>query len=219
MRSGLKNSEKGTSLGVLRSSAQILERSIPESGRGEAAELAGFIGAEVDRLGGVVNDLLTLARPRQLQLERTTLSAPLLRAADFVEPQAQQQGTEILRAPADVDSTLLCDPELIYEVALNLLVNALHATEGAGKVELRLLPPKRSYVAFEVRDEGPGIPAELREQIFLPFVSAREGGVGLGLTFVKRVVHGHGGRVSLETEIGVGTTFRVELPADKEVER
>jgi signal transduction histidine kinase len=63
-----------------------------------------------------------------------------------------------------------------------------------------------------VRDDGPGIPEELRERIFQPFVTGRAGGVGLGLTFVKRAVHEHRGRVSVESGPAGGTRVRVELP-------
>ena len=68
-------------------------------------------------------------------------------------------------------------------------------------------------VGFEVRDQGPGIAEELREKIFQPFFTRREGGVGLGLTLVQRVVREHGGRLSVESEVGKGSVFRVELPA------
>src|SRR5262249_6290410 len=85
-----------TSLGVLGSSAQILGRSLPEQGRGEAGELAGMIHDEVARLGGVVNDLLTLHRARPLELEPTLVSKPMLRAADFVGPRARENGIRVV---------------------------------------------------------------------------------------------------------------------------
>jgi signal transduction histidine kinase len=204
--------EVRTSLGVLRSSAQILGRSLNAEGGEEGSELAQLIRAEVDRLGGIVNDLLNLGRPRALHLERTPISIPVFRAVDFVETQAQQKGIRLLRVPLEGDPAVLCDAELVYQVALNLLVNAVQALEGGGRIEARMLETEDGYVGFEVRDDGDGIPEELRARIFLPFVTAREGGVGLGLTFVKRVVHEHRGRISVETGIGSGTCFRVELP-------
>jgi signal transduction histidine kinase len=204
--------EVRTSLGVLRSSAQILERSLPARAGSEATELAQLIRAEVDRLGSVVSDLVGLARPRTLQLEATPISRPVFRAADLVEPQAHESGIQIHRVPMAVDPTALCDAEAVYQVALNLLVNAIQALEDGGHIEVRIRRAKDGYAGFEVRDDGPGIPEELRGKIFLPFSTAREGGAGLGLTFVKRVVHEHRGRISLETGSGSGTCFRVELP-------
>jgi len=69
------------------------------------------------------------------------------------------------------------------------------------------------WVGFEVEDDGPGIPPDLRERIFTPFFSRREGGTGLGLALVRRMVQAHQGIVTVESEVGRGTTFRVELPA------
>jgi signal transduction histidine kinase len=65
-----------------------------------------------------------------------------------------------------------------------------------------------------VTDDGPGIPADLQERIFTPFFSAREGGTGLGLALVQRMVQAHRGTVTVRSEVGHGTTFRVELPLE-----
>ena len=201
-----------TSLGVLGSSAQILERSLPKDTEGSAGELAQMIREEVGRLGDVVDDLLTLDRARPLRLEVVPISQPVFRAADFVGPQAQAKGIRIARAGVANEPEVPCEPELIYQVAVNLLVNSIQALAHGGCIEVRILDGKEGDAGFEVRDDGPGIPEELRERIFQPFVTARPGGVGLGLTFVKRVVHDHRGRISLESGPGSGTCFRIVLP-------
>ena len=105
-----------------------------------------------------------------------------------------------------------CDPELMYQVAVNLLVNAIQALAAGGRIEARVLAAKDGTGGFEVQDDGPGIPGAIRERIFQPFVTARVGGVGLGLTFVKRVVHDHRGLVTLESEPASGTRIGVRLP-------
>jgi len=204
--------EVRTSLGVLRSSAQILERSLPTDGSAETVELAGLIRAEVDRLGGVVNDLLSLGRPHALHLETTPISDPIFRAVDSVEPQAHEKGIEVSRVPLAHDPEVLCDGALMYQVALNLLVNSIQALEDGGRVEVTIVETRDGYAGFEVRDDGPGIPEEIGSKVFQPFVSAREGGIGLGLTFAKRIVFEHRGRISLDTTPGSGTCFRIELP-------
>jgi signal transduction histidine kinase len=213
--------EVRTSLGVLRSSAQILARSVSDDGDQQASELASMIREEVDRLGGVVDDLLGLARPRALQLEPTGLCGPVFRAIDFAEPQATEAGIEIERIAHRSDPVVLCDSELIHQVVLNLVVNAIQALAAGGtggKIEVAVIDESAGGPAIEVRDDGPGVPEALRERLFLPFVTGREKGIGLGLTFVKRVVYEHGGRTLLETG-STGTCFRIELPArgDSEV--
>jgi signal transduction histidine kinase len=205
--------EVRTSLGVLRSSAQILEGSLPADAGADTVELAQLMRAEVDRLGGVVNDLLSLSRPRTLHLEEMPIAEPVRRAVELLEPQAREAGIDLRWLPATDEPAVVGDPDLIYQVALNLLVNALQALARGGRIEVRTFTTGDGYAGFEVRDDGEGVPEEIRAKVFLPFVTARPGGVGLGLTFVKRVVHEHRGRVSLARAAGPGACFRVELPA------
>ena len=208
-----------TSLGVLRSSAQLLRQSLPSDANAETAELAEMLGAEVTRLGGVVDDLLTLHRHDPLRLEPTAVSEPILRAIDFVLPKAREKGIEVsFEEPAE-EARVRCEPELVQQVAVNLLVNAIQAIDAGGHVQVGILPPREGFGGFHISDDGPGIPPELRERIFQPFVTARPGGVGLGLTFVKRVIHDHRGRVRLEPTPR-GARFEVELllAADEESE-
>lgn len=203
--------EVRTPLGVLRSAAQLLERSL-EVNDDESRELLRLLPEEVDRIERVVSALLDLGRPRELRLEPAALGHIVLRAVDFIEPQARQKQITIRRHVSAPDLVVLCDPELIYQVALNLLVNAVQILFNGGILEIALLPVRNGYAGFEVRDDGPGMTEEVRTRIFEPFFTRREGGTGLGLTFVQRVIQEHGGRVFVESERGCGAVFRVLLP-------
>lgn len=205
--------ELRTSLGVLRSSVQIVERTLPEDGDHEIVELAQLIRAEVDRLGGIVNELLELGRPRSQRLERVSIASPLLRALELVHAQASAGGIELIWGSLDEKYEVLCDVEMIHQVALNLLVNAIQALESGDRIEVSLIEAEDGFVGFEVKDDGPGMEPDFVETIFRPFASGRKGGIGLGLTFVQRVVYEHHGRVTVDSEVGSGTSFRVELPA------
>ncbi len=202
-----------TSLGVLGSSAQLLDRALPADADAELRELAQMVRDEVARLGGVVDDLLTLKLEHAPRLEAGPLSPLLARAAEFAAHAARAKRVRVqLAASPAAEPLVLREPELIHRVAVNLLVNAVQALGEGGTVELALLAPCDGFAGFEVRDDGPGIPAEFRERVFQPFVTGRPGGVGLGLTFVKRVVHEHRGRISIHSGAGGGTCVRVELP-------
>ncbi|MBI2962598.1 MAG: HAMP domain-containing protein [Deltaproteobacteria bacterium] len=203
--------EVRTPLGVLRSSAQLLERSL-EAKDDDARELLHLVRAEVDRIERIVSELLELGRPRELKRESTPLGPILSRAADFVEVQAREKGVGVRRRAIESDPEVLCDPELVYQVALNLLVNAVQVLPGGGSVEIGLVAPRDGQAGFEVVDDGPGMTEEVRARIFEPFFTRRDGGAGLGLTFVQRVVHEHRGRVAVESAPGRGTRFRIELP-------
>jgi len=204
--------EVRTPLGILRSSAQILARSVPAADP-EGAELVQMIIEEVDRLDRVVGGLLELARPREPLVEPTPLAPLLARALDFADGQAREKNISIERVLAADSCPARCDPEQIYQVALNLVVNALQMVPGGGRITVRTLPRHDGHVGFEVIDDGPGIPPDAREQVFTPFFTLREGGTGLGLALVQRVVRAHHGTVSVDSTVGGGATFRVVLPA------
>lgn len=201
--------EVRTPLGIMRSSAQLLARTVPASER-ESVELAEMIVGEVDRIARVVNGLLELARPRLPQLEPTALDAVLQRALDFVDGQAREKSLTVRGEFATVPPAQ-CDPEQVYQVALNLLVNAIQALPDGGHVTVRTLPAHDHRVGFEVEDDGPGIPPAMQERVFTPFFSGRVGGTGLGLAIVQRMIQAHRGTVTLMSQVG-RTTFRVELP-------
>ena len=146
------------------------------------------------------------------------VSQPVFRALEFVAPQARERGTRLEREEASAEPDVLCEPELVQQVAVNLIVNAMQALGSGGRITVRILDAEDGEGGFEVRDDGPGISEDLRERIFQPFVTARQGGVGLGLTFVKRVVHDHRGSVTVDSEPGAGTVIRVRLPTARETD-
>jgi len=202
-----------TPLGIMRGSAQMLGRTRNDDGS-RIAELVDMIVAEVDRLERVVAALTELGRPHEPSIEETLLAPLLTRAIDFVVGQATSQQiiiTQRLERPC----LALCDPEQVYQVALNLLVNALHILPAGGTIAVHTFGPEHGRAGFEIADDGPGIPAEHQTEVFTPFFTRRKGGTGLGLAFVERVVVAHQGRVSVRDTPGGGATFRVELPAEE----
>ena len=210
--------EVRTPLSVLRSSAQLLAD--PASSRSaHDAELVETIVAEVDRIDRVVTGLIQLARPLPQRLEPALLGDMLSRAADFAAGQARRQQIALTCDCAAVQRPALCDPEQIYQVILNLIVNALQALPPGGRIWLRTLETDNGTVGFEVGDDGPGLPHGIRDRIFQPFVTGRDGGTGLGLAFVDRIVKAHRGRVAVRSRTGGGTVFEVRLPAAAEAAR
>jgi signal transduction histidine kinase len=104
----------------------------------------------------------------------------------------------------------------LHQVLLNLLQNAVDATREGGRVEVCAHALATGQVELSVRDQGPGIPASLRERVFEPFFTTREGGVGgLGLAISRRIAEEAGGSLELESEIGVGTVMRLQLPCSR----
>jgi signal transduction histidine kinase len=99
-------------------------------------------------------------------------------------------------------------------VLVNLVLNAMQAMPGGGRLRIRARSAGGDVVRLEVQDTGPGIPEDARPRVFQPFFSTREGGAGLGLALCKRVVEQHRGRIDFETSPS-GTCFWLELPVGK----
>jgi two-component system OmpR family sensor kinase len=175
----------------------------------EQARLIDRVRSEVAALNGIIDDFLTFARPLSPTREATDLREPLQEAAELASAELHKRG-------GSLDVTL--PPEPLYakvgsghakRAALNLLRNATQVAQNvrlAGWME-------NGEVVISVSDDGPGVPADLRERIFDPFVTDKEQGAGLGLAIVRKVVEAHGGRVELtrtaETNGGRGSEFRL----------
>ena len=205
--------EVRTPLGVLRTSAQMLGRSLGNESTGGRRELVDMIVAEVDRLEGVVAELLELSRPREPAIEEVPLDPVLRRAADFLAPTAREKGVRVELASAVARVAARGDSDQIYQVVLNLTVNAIQALGAGGTVRLRSLAEADGFVGFEVEDDGPGIRPEDRDHLFTPFFTKRPAGTGLGLAIVERIVQSHHGRIEVESAPGHGARFRIRLPA------
>jgi len=165
---------------------------------------------ETERLENVVSDFVRFAAGHALKLEPTLLNPLAGELLDFVAPQAERAGIAIKR---DFDPALPpvdADPNLLRQAMVNLLMNALQAVQRGGRVEVRTRSSPDG-VAFSVRDDGAGIPAEHRDRIFSLYFSTKPGGTGLGLPMVKKIVEEHQGRVEVESAPGRGSTFTIWL--------
>jgi signal transduction histidine kinase len=170
--------------------------------------------SEISRLERLVSDFLSYARPRPMRL-RTVPAADLLeRAREVVAREFALRGAIFEVADESPGAAVRVDDEQLQQLLINLLQNALAASEGTGRPPRVVLRSRREgpRVLLEVEDNGAGIPDEIRERIFELFFSTRKGGSGLGLAIAERVVRAHGGELSFESELGKGSTFRVALP-------
>jgi two-component system nitrogen regulation sensor histidine kinase GlnL len=203
-------------LGGLRGSAQLLERELE---RPELREYTQVIIQEADRLQALMDRLLTPHRPAQiapLNIHEVMERVSSLILAEF--PQS-------IRIQRSYDTSLPDihgDKEQLIQAVLNIARNAAQALQGAGEIEFRTraarqvtLIKQRYKLALELQviDNGPGIPEELRERIFFPLVSGREGGSGLGLTLSQTFVQQHHGTIECDSRPG-RTCFTIMLPME-----
>ena len=185
-----------------------------------AARMVTRIEHEAARLAHLVRDLLDLARleePDGAQQRRQLNVAEVVRTQIHrLEPAATERGIAI-KHDLPASAVLIAVPEDIRSIATNLLENAIRYNRDGGTVEVRLAR-EDGTVVIEVSDTGDGVPEQDRDRIFERFYrvdkarSRAAGGTGLGLSLVRHATERHGGTVTLRSEVGVGSTFRVELP-------
>ncbi len=199
-------------LAGLRAALEAL-RHDEDLGPGERQEVVEQMISEVDRVHRTVDSLLSLARPRSLMRTPTDLGRLVPRATALLDARARESNvTLFVRASSSLPSLEL-DADLIIQVVVNLVTNALDAVSAGGHVSVFVDPfPENDGVVVAVSDDGPGIPDEQKARIFEPFFTTKHGGTGLGLPLCLRVVERHGGTITVDSGPGRGTSFVVLLP-------
>lgn len=208
--------EIGAPLHVIRGRADLLSRGDPGP-EGRERNLR-IIVEQIDRISLIVRNLLGYARrrePRQVDADLVRIAQGVV---DFVEPEAERAGARLsMEAPGGA-VPLRADPDLLHQVILNLVLNAVHAVEETGeegRVRVRVRGGDGVRLV-EVEDDGAGVPEDLRERIFDPFFTTKDGrrGTGLGLSVARGIVEDHGGRIEFvaREDGGRGTCVRVTLP-------
>lgn len=178
--------------------------------QGEYAQLTGVVAEEVKRVNRIIQQFLELARPPALAKKREDLAALLERAAQTIEPRVLAAGLELERDFA-ASGAVEVDADQLQQALLNLLGNALEALE-VGTIRLIARSVADDQVEIVVDDTGPGIPPEELEQIFDLYFTTKAEGTGLGLSLVHRIVTEHGGRIEVQSALGEGTRFIIQLP-------
>jgi signal transduction histidine kinase len=211
-------------LGVIKGSAEMLHQKLGESNP-LATELAGYISSETNRLSALVTRFLDFARPLEAELAPHKITGLLDRALRSVylarQEKEEHELVHVERQYAPDLPLVPLDEDLFEQAFVNLIENAYDAMGPRGGT-LRVAAAKtngtgREGVEVRIEDTGPGVPPELREQIFNPFVTTKKTGVGLGLSIVSRIIDGHHGTIRVETNGGAnnhrGACFVIFFPA------
>lgn len=207
--------EIGTPMNVILGRAeQLMRRTEDEATRKGLATIT----AQVERITRIMNQLLTFARRKPGERRSVNLGQSV---EDCLEVLQERLRRARVTVETHFETTLHpvhvhADPDEMSQVALNLLINAIHAMPGGGTLRIAL-ERANGDVKMEVGDTGHGILEEDLPKIFHPFFSTKEAGkgTGLGLTVVHNIVQEHGGTIAVESEPGKGTTFTITLPASK----
>lgn len=222
-------------LGVIKGSAEMLSQKLRDANPLET-ELAGYISTETNRLSALVTRFLDFARPLHADLTPQDITTVLDRALNDVAQFWKGGEVRVEKEYASGLPPVPMDESLCEQAFVNIVQNAYDAM-GAGGGVLRVKVRKSwaetrdrgrvDGVEVRMEDTGPGVPQELREQIFNPFVTTKKSGVGLGLSIVSKIIDGHHGTIRIEvpeggadgdgrsssSEAGPGAHFVIFLPA------
>jgi len=172
---------------------------------------AHTIEQEAERLNQVVTDLLDFSKPISLNLADVDLGSVVTDVERLAANDLKAARIEMVRHLPEQPILCLCDRNLLVQVLLNLILNALDAIGKNGRIEVTVSENTHESI-LEVKDSGPGIPEEQQEKLFEPFFTTKENGSGLGLAVARKIITAHGGRIEVAKRPGGGAAFRVFLP-------
>lgn len=178
-----------------------------------AAKPLRTISAEVDRLEEIVSSFLSLGRETELRPEPWEVDALLAECVHLFKQDAEARG---IRLGSDLHAagvTLMLDPKQWKRAILNILLNALEACPRDGRVRI-LSRRTDTQCEIEIRDDGPGIPKEVLEQVFDPYFTTKPGGTGLGLSITRGIVEEHGGTIDVTSSSEWGCQVLITMPLE-----
>jgi NtrC-family two-component system sensor histidine kinase KinB len=210
--------ELGTPITSLRMALELLQR---DGGRLNAEQrgLLDTVHEDLLRLQDVSQRLLDISRSRAMSIaverRNVDLREVVPRVVKLFGPQAKDKNVSFETAIPEVGMTIAGDQTKLSWAVSNLVANALRYTPHGGRIGIEATA-QDNVVLLSVSDTGPGIPPDQQERIFERFTQSAEGGdfgaAGLGLAIVRDIVQAHGGRIFLESEVGHGSRFTLELP-------
>jgi signal transduction histidine kinase len=180
--------------------------------RNEFSHILTTIKEEISRLNRLVSDFLSYGRPARLKPRELDARVLIEEVSDLVKAQAEQQGVKInITTDNNAGTKFQADYEQIKTCFSNLMINAVQAMPEGGALNITV-HPNQANLHIEFADTGTGIAPENLAQIFEPYYSTKDTGIGLGLPLTKKIIEEHDGQIEVESEPGKGTTFTVTLP-------
>jgi len=202
-------------LSTIRLNMELLAEDLEEAqtpAQRRAAKRVNVMKRECQRLQDLLDDFLNFAKVRRLNLKPTDLNAEIVETLDFFAPEAAAAGVELVRYLDPDLPRVQLDAESFRGALINLLLNAKQAMTDGGQIVVRTTTVGGNVV-LHVIDNGCGIDDNTAAHMFEAFYSTKPGGSGLGLPTTTKIVEAHGGRIGVQSEVGHGTQFTVELPA------
>ncbi|MCE1166223.1 MAG: ATP-binding protein [Bacteroidetes bacterium] len=172
--------------------------------------LIEILGSESRRVDGIIEQFLNFARPAKLNMREFRISEFLDAVSKIAEVQSSEKGIKLVLNNA-AEEMINADYQQLKQVFINLLRNAVEATDRGGTIEISYKRENYKNI-FEVKDSGCGISAENLNKIFDIYFTTKSGGTGMGLSIVRQIILQHNGKIAAESDLGKGTKFTITLP-------
>ncbi len=170
------------------------------------------IQEEITRLDKSLKSFLAYSRPSKPQFALSDLHELIERAITLCIRSGQFSGIKLKKEFAQSLPPMYLDPFLIQQVFVNIIINALQAMDHEGALTIKTEKIEDKFIRITVKDTGHGMPPDIANQIFQPFFSTKAQGTGLGLAIAHRIIEQHHGKISVQSTLGKGTVFLIELP-------
>ena len=181
----------------------------------EDKQIAGIMIQEVDRLNRVVSQLVELARPVSVSKKPVSLRTLIENSLKLLEIDATEKKIEIKTVFMAEDIQIAVDGDRINQALLNLYLNAIESMEKGGRLAVSLSEGEGGAI-IKISDTGPGIGEKDLPHVFDPYFTTKTTGTGLGLAIVHSIIEAHGGKITVESRSGEGTTFKLFLPGESQ---
>jgi signal transduction histidine kinase len=176
-------------------------------------DLARGISAGISNLNTILTNMLFFARPNRPVLRKIQLNAVIDEALRMLLPMMESRNVRLVRALRECE--LSGDAELLKQVFLNILINAVQSMPDGGEIRVTMEREADNLVVVNVQDTGSGIPRENLEKIFDPFFTTKDTGTGLGLAIVNTIMQANGGYIKVASEPGKGSVFSLSFPGEQ----
>jgi len=198
-----------------------------------------MMAGEIAKVEYIIRECLNFVRPAELGIQKMQVDNIIRGIIDSMK--AVHPGIQFsLKIAKDADLAAEVDPVLLEQAIKNILTNAIEACDGKGKIDVffgitrhftdllklgRRVEPivsghsgkEENFIRISIRDNGPGIPLDIQDKIFVPFFTTKKTGTGIGLPMAQKIVHAHGGVMDLTSEPGKGTEFVIKIPVRQNI--
>jgi signal transduction histidine kinase len=175
-----------------------------------------IITHEINRVEGFLQNFLKYARPAKPQMRMVSIIPEIKDTLQLMQPRLRQSNITLTESHQHENLRIKADPDMIKQIVMNLVLNAVESMGQDGELKLTTLvnadDAENQLFQISVSDTGPGIPDEIKDSLFDPFVKGKDQGVGLGLSISQRIAELHRGWISAANNSGKGATFTIHLP-------